>query len=229
MKIKIPRNPILAIIFLFTLNACGGGDDAPAGPGTKPATPELTAIGDKFLVLGEPLEIQLSATYPAGTEVNFSINHAFQNNTTSNNPGTNSEFNSATGLFEWTPDWVWNTGGRTVFQVEFIVSDVSAPKLKDSEVVNITVMENNGGRLYRQYCANCHANDTSGIGVIQPDGSLGTDMFVNVGIVDVTLLTDNISPANGIEAMLFLETEISAEDIIEIVTYVSDFAPPAAR
>lgn len=90
------------------------------------APPELAAIGDKKVRVGEALKFSLSASDPDGDALSFGASNVPQG----------AVFDPQTSLFSWTP-----TAGQegTYASVRFSVSDAGNPKLWEYEEITITV------------------------------------------------------------------------------------------
>jgi len=127
------------------------------GPG-NPSGPQLSSIGNRTLLSGDPLTINLSSTNPNGGTLMWSADGTVGPN---NNPlmaGAN--FNENTGQFTWS-----NTSMAVgSYNIRFTVTDDAVPPQSDSETISIVIQDifAYGQSSYNQYCQSCHGSEGVG-------------------------------------------------------------------
>ncbi|MFQ6070048.1 MAG: C1 family peptidase [Candidatus Aminicenantales bacterium] len=100
------------------------------GTSLQNSAPVLDAVGNKETKEGVKLEIQLSATDPDGNPLTYSCT----------NKPDGASFNTATGLFSWTPSYTQGSTATNIYYKDYSVTfGVSDGILSDSEAINIRV------------------------------------------------------------------------------------------
>jgi hypothetical protein len=145
---------VLSVTFSFLLTACGGETTDDMGGGMNDSL-SLNSIGNKSILSGDPLSIQLTATDPNSSNFTW----AADGNQGSGNPFmAGATFDEPNGTFNWTN--TSNASGN--YSVLFtVMNDMSQ---SDSETITIEVLDifSYGEASYNQYCGSCHGSE--GIG-----------------------------------------------------------------
>jgi len=142
---------VLSVLLSVLLSACGGGDTGDTGGGMTDSL-NLTSIGNKSILSGDPLSFQLTATDP--NSQNFTW--AADGNRGSGNPfSAGATFNEDNGTFNWNN--TLNAAGN--YSVLFTVMNDMGQS--DSETITIDVQDifAYGEASYNQYCSSCHGNE----------------------------------------------------------------------
>jgi hypothetical protein len=141
--------------FSLALSGCGGESGDGGGGGGTGSALSLNSIGNRSLLSGDSLTIQLSATDPNSQ----SFTWAADGNRGAGNPFmAGATFNESSGVFNWsdTSSAVGN------YAVLFTVYNNSGES--DSETVTIQVADifTYGETSYNQYCQSCHGDEGLG-------------------------------------------------------------------
>jgi len=124
------------VLFTVTDNGVPAQSDSETitisiGEGNRP--PELSSIGDRTVAEGDTLEFIITATDPDGDILSYPVPADLPSGATFTDNGDD------TATFSWTPDF----GQANNYQITFAVVDDGLPSENDTEVIMITVGEDN--------------------------------------------------------------------------------------
>ena len=153
---------IILILLVLLSAACGSGDETGGGdtnqtPG-DPNSPVLSSIGNRVLLSGDMLTINLSSTNPNGGSLMWSADGTVGPN---NNPLTaGANFDENAGQFSW------NNTSTAIgsYSIRFMVTDDAVPPQSDSETISIVIQDifAYGESSYNSYCRSCHGSEGVG-------------------------------------------------------------------
>jgi len=158
------QHPVYFLLVLLAslLTACSSGEDGGNGGTIQNPTstngPQLATIGNRNLLSGNPLIINLSATNPNGGSLSWFADGTVGPN---NNPlMAGASFDENTGQFVWS-DTSLSVGS---YSIRFTVMDDAVPPQSDSETISIVVQNifTYGQNSYSQYCQSCHGSQGVG-------------------------------------------------------------------
>ncbi len=155
---------IILILLVLLSVACGTSEEEGGGNGgsnQNPGgsnSPVLSTIGNRVLLSGDTLTINLSSTNPNGGNLMWVADGTVGPN---NNPlMMGASFNENTGVFSWN-DTATAVGS---YNIRFTVIDDAVPPQTDSETISIVIQDifAYGQTSYNSYCRSCHGNEGTG-------------------------------------------------------------------
>ena len=181
---------IILILLVLLSVACTTAPEEDANDGgtnqdpSSPTGPQLSSIGNRILLSGDSLTINLTSTNPNGGNRIWSADGTVGPN---NNPLlAGASFNENSAQFSW-PDTSSAIGS---YNIRFTVTDDAVPPQSDSESISIVVMDifAYGQNSYNQYCRSCHGSE--GVGgseqivqcITEPDLAFGMSRSPMSGI-----------------------------------------------
>ena len=155
---------IVLILMLLLVAACTTAPEEETnngGTNQEPGNtngPQLTSIGNRILLSGDSLTINLSSTNPNGGNRIWSADGTVGPN--SNPLLAGASFNENTAQFSWAD----TSSAIGSYNIRFTVTDDAVPPQSDSETISIVVMDifAYGQNSYNQYCRSCHGSEGVG-------------------------------------------------------------------
>lgn len=154
---------IILILLVLLSTACSTSEEGGANGGTNQNpggsnSPVLSAIGNRVLLSGDALTINLSSTNPNGGNLMWTADGTVGPN--SNPLMAGASFSETTGQFSWT-NTMTAVGS---YNIRFTVTDDAVPPQSDSETISIVVQDifAYGQSSYNSYCRSCHGSEGVG-------------------------------------------------------------------